>query len=173
TFDHFKQILAKNLEEGEEVNDFVERIGKDNLTSTLGINKTNKWYADVVYRTSSASAYSAGKLDARKENKAIMMLEYLAVGDERTTDICDSRNGTVLPKENAFWRDNTPPMHYQCRSDIVEYTEAYVSAFDIQEFQPAEIEPALDGFGSTEGYETGNWVFPTKKMREDIQEFVK
>lgn len=47
-------------------------------------------------------------------------LHYSAVLDDRTTKICRGLDGTTLPKENEFWRTYTPPLHWNCRSCVIE-----------------------------------------------------
>ncbi len=38
--------------------------------------------------------------------------------DDRTTVICQERNGVTLPQSDRWWLDNWPPLHFNCRSSV-------------------------------------------------------
>lgn len=47
---------------------------------------------------------------------------YLAVRDHATTPWCKSRHGMVFVKGTKLLENNTPPIHWNCRSEIVPLT---------------------------------------------------
>lgn len=69
-------------------------------------------------------------------------LEYSAILDGRTTEICNDLDGHVHPIDDAFWDKYTPPNHFNCRSIIVPITERD----KWKESGEADVDPA-EGFG--------------------------
>lgn len=49
-------------------------------------------------------------------------LEYSAILDSRTTDICSSLDGRIHPIDSPEWNRIRPPNHYNCRSILVPVT---------------------------------------------------
>jgi len=49
----------------------------------------------------------------------IKAVEFSAILDSRTTDICEARDGLILAIDDPRLSANTPPLHYQCRSILV------------------------------------------------------
>jgi hypothetical protein len=49
-------------------------------------------------------------------------LRFTAVLDERTTNVCRSLDGTMLPAGDPFWTDHSPPCHAgDCRSMLLAF----------------------------------------------------
>ena len=46
------------------------------------------------------------------------MLQFDAVRDGRTTELCARLHGTTLPKSHSFWKTYYPPNHFNCRSTV-------------------------------------------------------
>ena len=132
TMNRFKNIIAENIAQGEGIKTFIDRLKKDNLLQKIGIGE-NPWYAENVYRTNFVTAHSAGRWNAAQENKEVLYLEYFAIGDDRTTDICSQLNGTIKLKDDPFWDSFMPPNHFSCRSQVGEITRTYAAAFNVVE----------------------------------------
>lgn len=49
-------------------------------------------------------------------------LEYSAILDGKTTDICQHLNGKVYPADSDVWDSYRPPNHFNCRSVLVAVT---------------------------------------------------
>lgn len=49
-------------------------------------------------------------------------LEYSAILDGKTTEICQHLNGKVYPADSDVWDQYRPPNHYNCRSLLVAVT---------------------------------------------------
>lgn len=48
------------------------------------------------------------------------MLQFKAVIDGRTTELCARLHNTTLPKEHPFWKTYYPPNHWGCRSNVIQ-----------------------------------------------------
>lgn len=69
-------------------------------------------------------------------------LEYSAILDGRTTDICRELDGRIYPADSDVWNTYRPPNHFNCRSLLVAVTQLDTW----QESDAPELLPA-EGFG--------------------------
>lgn len=78
----------------------------------------NHWLK-AEYDTAIAGAQMAGKWVEIQANKGTLtMLEFDAVMDQRTSDLCRGFNGLVFPVDHPFWKQYYPPNHFRCRSTV-------------------------------------------------------
>jgi SPP1 gp7 family putative phage head morphogenesis protein len=78
----------------------------------------NQWL-QAEYNLAVAGGQMAGKWVDIEANKDVLpLLEFDAVIDEQTTELCASLNGTVRPVDDAFWNTYYPPNHFNCRSTV-------------------------------------------------------
>lgn len=60
---------------------------------------------------------------ARPDVVAVLTgLRFVNPLDERTTGICRSRHGVILPLDHPWWFTNWPPLHFGCRSIVLPLT---------------------------------------------------
>jgi SPP1 gp7 family putative phage head morphogenesis protein len=90
------------------------------IQGTLGVARRR---AETIATTETNFAYSQGRLATFKESKLVSHILFMAIGGEkgdgRTTLICRSRSGLVIPIENHKQiAENQPPLHFSCRSTI-------------------------------------------------------
>ena len=82
-----------------------------------------------IARTEATAAYNQGRLSRFLQSKGfITAVRFLATMDSRVTDICQHRNGLVFALNDPRLRENTPPLHFQCRSIL-----SPVSDYELQE----------------------------------------
>lgn len=120
--DKIFKSLKKNLENGET----FEQWKKDsaNHINKLGLGD-NGHYLDVVYRTNIQSQYSIGHYKQQMEVvKEYPYWKYTIVGDDRTSDICNSLANTIKRYDNSFWNMYYPPNHYRCRSMVISLSKS-------------------------------------------------
>jgi SPP1 gp7 family putative phage head morphogenesis protein len=108
-----KQALLNGLRNGETAADFEQVVNR------LGLSTGQRsFYWETVYRNNAISAYNSGRWDEINGIEEVEMVEYIAILDSRTTNICRRLRGTVLPKDDSQWSSITPPNHHNCRSTI-------------------------------------------------------
>lgn len=76
----------------------------------------------------------------------VQALEYSAILDDRTTEICEALNGSTWPEDSPNWDKYRPPNHFNCRSVLIPVTE--VDGWDGVESPEPSVQPAV-GFGGT------------------------
>lgn len=104
-----KEIVSRGISEGKGY-DVIKAELFDKVDKIFDMN-----HADTVARTESARGFALGNLISYMEDDNVQYMEYSAVLDERTTQICQSRDGGVYLKNDPRVRYMIPA-HYRCRS---------------------------------------------------------
>ena len=79
-------------------------------------------------------------------------VQFSAVLDSKTTDICESRNGKILRLDDPKLQENTPPFHYRCRTILSpitapEWEEMQKSGELADAMDWSRVEKLPEGFG--------------------------
>jgi SPP1 gp7 family putative phage head morphogenesis protein len=167
-----QKYLAENVPTGMGLREFIDSVGKDEVMTALGISPENPHYIETVYRTNYGTAHSAGRWAASQASKSVVLLEYQAVMDNRTTPICSELNGVILPKDHPFWDAHYPLNHFSCRSTVTELTESYVEIEGIEETQTPLIDADIihKDFNTNPG-QSLDWMKPSKGMKERLASY--
>jgi SPP1 gp7 family putative phage head morphogenesis protein len=111
-----KEKLVQAVSAGGSLDQFLQ---DESLYNIAGLNPRQQrpGYWETVYRTNVQTAYNAGRY-AQLQDVKPPYYEFVGIGDERQTDICQARSGTLLPADHEFWAANWPPLHFNCRSTV-------------------------------------------------------
>ena len=83
------------------------------------VNSDHKRWFQTEYDSAVSSAQMAKKWAEIQQNKdRLGILEFDAVMDGRTTELCAGLNGVRKSADDAFWDTYYPPNHYNCRSTV-------------------------------------------------------
>ena len=83
------------------------------IQDTLNVSQAR---AATISRTETTNAYSESRVETFKQSSLATHCRFLAIADDRVTDICRTRNGIVFPiSEESKYR---PALHFNCRSTI-------------------------------------------------------
>lgn len=140
------RALDSAIENGTGYQDFRAAIG-DKLAEEWGGENLSR--LETIFRTNIQSAYSAGRYIQNNKPEVRATHPYsklLVVEDDRTSEICESLDGTCLPSDDPFWASHQPPLHFNCRSDVVALSEEEAREEGIDVHGP-DVE-ADDGFGN-------------------------
>lgn len=77
---------------------------------------------EAIVRTNVNRAFNVARRQAFSEAAAtgdFPAWEFSAILDDRTSDICESLDGKIYAADDPIWGTITPPLHYNCRSQIV------------------------------------------------------
>jgi SPP1 gp7 family putative phage head morphogenesis protein len=84
------------------------------IEGTLLVGKTR---AEMIARTELTNAYNSGRVQTALQSSLVTHLRFLAISDARTTPICRSRNGMLIPvTDRGAIGANSPSLHVRCRS---------------------------------------------------------
>ena len=144
------------LKEGATVNQVMDAL-RIALPEAIG-----KARAENIARTEATTAFNQGRLAAFRETKGFVgAVEFMAITDARTTPICMERDGLVLAIDDPRLPDNTPPLHYMCRSVLSPVSGLELEDLggkdylDKQREKLEKLPPPLKGFGNEPGLEGG------------------
>ena len=109
----------------------------------FAINDTHvKQWLKTEYDTAIGSGQMARKWVEIQKNKASLpMLQFDAVMDGRTSDICRPLDGITRPVDDPFWNQYYPPNHFGCRSTVRQQSGG--KATDLTNFSEPEKIPAM------------------------------
>ena len=151
-----RTILDNGLQEGATVKQVMDAL-RIALPEAIG-----KARAENIARTEATTAFNQGRMAAFRETKGFVgAVEFMAITDARTTPICMERDGLVLAIDDPRLPDNTPPLHYMCRSVLspvsgLELEDLGGKAYlDKQREKLDKLPAPLKGFGNEPGLDGG------------------
>ena len=129
-------------------------IGRPELLNRIQSNlNVGRARSVNIARTETTASYNRGRLQSYRRSQLVTHVRFFAIDDTRTTDICRTRNGMVIPIEDVeIIRVNTPPLHFQCRSvlspTMVVVNEEHAKAAADPKNNPEnrDLAPLLDGW---------------------------
>jgi len=90
-----------------------------------------KTWLRTEYDLAVAGGQMAGKwVEIKRYADTLPLLQFEAVLDNQTTELCQSLHGTILPVDHAFWKTYYPPNHFNCRSTVRQLASGVVTAED-------------------------------------------
>jgi len=106
----------------------------------LGIYKQyNKNWLETEYKTAIGQAQSATRWEQIEAQKTeLPYLQYSAVIDKNTSDICKPLDGVCLPVDNKFWNVNTPLNHFNCRCTVIQHDKTDATQIGITSKEDAD-----------------------------------
>ena len=90
----------------------------------------NQWLNTEYDLAVSGSQMAAKWVNITDQSDTLSLLEFDAVIDSRTSDLCRSLNKTILPIDNSFWKIYYPPNHFRCRSTVWQRQKGNITLAD-------------------------------------------
>ncbi len=147
--------LERAVEDGTTLEDFRKEVG-DDLEAAWG--GSDPWRLETIFRTNVQQAYGAGRF-AQMTDPAILerrpWWRFSAIMDSRTSLYCRPKHGTVKRADDPWWRENYPPLHFCCRSDVMALTADEAKGYG-GETAGAAGPASQGGFGRTPAL--GDWA---------------
>lgn len=119
-----KSVTVKTTERVQEALAVAARTGQGAAVEAV-IAEIGDWsaaYAETVYRTNMATAYTAGQFqEARSEVLApnFPALEYVGITDTRTRPNHRAAFGLIAATDDPIWKAYAPPLGYNDRCSVV------------------------------------------------------
>jgi hypothetical protein len=106
-----------------------------------------KW--EAVARTAWNRNRNTALVNYAQENPDVVYLEWftareLHLGGGPVCEVCEQYELLTLPKDHPRWGTHRPPLHYNCRCELVEVTREQSRAFGIRPTRKAD-QPDWDG----------------------------
>lgn len=81
--------------------------------------KTTYSRAKMIVETETTYYYNKTRRDLYDKSADVTHYLYMAIRDHRTTKWCKTRHGLVYRKDDPLFDKETPPIHWNCRSEIL------------------------------------------------------
>lgn len=127
---------VKGTETAEDVLTALGELGLDDVADVAP-------YLNTLVRTNTFEALNEARFAEFTDPAVaefVQAMEYAAVLDSSTSEICRELNGAVYRTESDEWNAYRPPNHPNCRSVLIPVTT--VDEWDGQESASPEVEPA-------------------------------
>jgi SPP1 gp7 family putative phage head morphogenesis protein len=142
-----KKEIQKAVQGKTTLKDFIAKASTASVMGKTGFLPSSPWYWDTVYRTNIHAAYNAGRMLQNQKNPPAYY-KFSANIDKRTSSICQERNQIIKKADDSYWANNTPPLHYNCRSTLISLSEAAAKVLGIKATPlPLHRHPPQKGFG--------------------------
>ena len=146
-------IWLRLLEKGMTNAEMLREVEDDtvlNALEELGAmdEESAASYLDTLSRTNLFEAMNEARYEeftAPELDGFVAGLEYSAILDDRTTDICRSLDRSIYTAGSDVWSEFRPPNHFNCRSVLIPITQ--IDGWDGNESPPPIVEPQV-GFGA-------------------------
>ena len=137
-----REVVRDSMTQGTSL---TQRV-KDLQDAEPKIAEMAKRRVEAIARTEVTRADTMGHIIAMKSNPDVLGVEFSAILDSRTTDICESRHGLVMKIDDPKLPYNTPPLHVNCRSillpaTIYEYPDGLLTSHEFEEVPEAKQRP--------------------------------
>jgi len=101
----------------------------------------NKTWLRTEYDTAIGQAQNARKWnDIEKQADVLPLLEYSAVIDARTSDICRPLDGIIAPVKDPIWNKVAPLNHFNCRCLLKQRSDGTPTEAGQKNAKVAEVE---------------------------------
>jgi SPP1 gp7 family putative phage head morphogenesis protein len=142
----YKTLLRKGMMIVDDAVPFVSLDERDLIEALEGAGlKAHR--LETMIRTTVFDAINEARYNMFTDpalGDFVQAMEYSAILDSRTTNICRNLDGKTFAKESDLWEKYRPPNHFNCRSILIAVTDADTW----KESRPPTIEPQ-GGFGDS------------------------
>lgn len=105
----------------------------------------NKTWLQTEYDTAIGQAQAAQKWTEIEKNADLFpLLEYSAVLDKRTSDICRPLDGIIAPVNDPIWKKVAPLNHFNCRCLLLQVSEGKQTSSKVKKSKVEETEKQMD-----------------------------
>lgn len=140
------ESLLRAIEAGTPFDEWKRQI-EDTLTASWGRRDSPR--LETIFRNATSSSYNAGRWRQMNEPAVRSVRPYVlfdGIDDARQSDICNERDGTVVPIDSPWLDANSPQLHHRCRSSLRSLTETQALRRGITP-KPEHETTAQVGFG--------------------------
>ena len=113
-----REVIQASMLEGATLQERMKVLRE----SSEELSRMSDRRIEAMARTEITRADSMGRLVSMKGNEDVIGVEFSAVMDDRTTEICTERNGLIMRLDDPRLPENTPPLHIRCRSLLISLT---------------------------------------------------
>ena len=135
-----REVLRNALQIGSPLKERMKLLRE----SAAELSRMCESRIESIARTEITRADTLGRLSSMKSNDDVIGVEFSAIMDDRTTEICSSRHGLIMRLDDPRLPENTPPCHIRCRSlllacTVYEYPDGLLTSHEFEEVPDLKI----------------------------------
>jgi SPP1 gp7 family putative phage head morphogenesis protein len=116
-----QSIWSKYGQEFREGRTFSPKVMRDFLRDR---GEMNEGRAQTIVRTETTYYYNNARRQFYDQSKDVTHYLFVSIRDHATTAWCKTRQGLVYKKGDPLLDKETPPIHWNCRSELLPLTPA-------------------------------------------------
>ena len=116
--DRVREVIRTSMIEGSTLQERMKALRE----SSEELSRMMNARIEAIARTEITRADTMGRLISMKGNADVIGVEFSAIMDDRTTEMCSSRHGLVMRLDDPRLAENSPPLHVGCRSMLLALT---------------------------------------------------
>lgn len=141
TYQQVRSMSSSLIGDDGKIVSFKQFRDKADQTYTL----YNKVWLRTEYDTAIGQAQAARKWTEIEKNADLFpLLEYSAVLDKRTSDICKPLDGIIAPVGDPIWKRVAPLNHFNCRCLLLPVSEGKQTSAKAKKAKVDETEKQMD-----------------------------
>lgn len=141
TYQQVREMSSALISDKGTIVPFKEFREKAEQTYTL----FNKVWLQTEYDTAIGQAQAARKWQEIEKNAELFpLLEYSAVIDKRTSEICRPLDGIIAPVNDPIWKKVSPLNHFNCRCLLLPLSEGKATAAGTKNAKVKEVEGMME-----------------------------
>ena len=113
-----RDVVSSSLQSGSTLQERMKALRE----SAPELSRMAETRIESIARTEITRADTLGRLSSMKSNDDVIGVEFSAVMDDRTTEMCSERHGLIMSLDDPRLPENTPPLHVRCRSLLLSLT---------------------------------------------------
>lgn len=120
--EYIKKVQSVWDRHGEEFREGNEASRNEVIRKIRQATRAPYARAKTIVETETTYYYNKVRRDVYDESKDVTHYLFVAIRDHRTTEWCNDRHGLVYAKDDPLLQKETPPIHWNCRSEIIPLT---------------------------------------------------
>lgn len=120
---YLKRVQAEWVKHGEGFRSGETAVRNEAVSAIMKGADVAYARAKMIVETETTYYYNKTRRAVFDQSADVTHYLFMAIRDHRTTEWCKSRHGLVYAKDDPLLKAESPPVHYNCRSEILPLTE--------------------------------------------------
>lgn len=119
---YLKKVQAEWVKHGEAFRSGETAVRNEAVSAIMRGADVAYARAKMIVETETTYYYNKTRREVFDQSADVSHYLFMAIRDHRTTEWCKTRHGLVYAKDDPIFAAETPPVHWNCRSEILPLT---------------------------------------------------
>lgn len=119
---YLKRVQAEWVKHGEGFRSGEVAVRTEAVRAIMKGADVGYTRAKMIVETETTYYYNKTRRAVFDQSPDVSHYLFMAIRDHRTTEWCKSRQGLVYAKDDPLLKEETPPCHWNCRSELLPLT---------------------------------------------------